>query len=258
MQKGSSGGCHDLNGSIASGIGGRERGVTARKLVGQAGQAIVFRGPWAASLEPRGGRPRFRLLGLSLGQQKPSQGAEIIQNPPAGGDMQAELSQIVSYKLERFLATLSAFLNRERDLVLDIAASLFQRVGEKSHVLVGTLYAIEWRFAFAHRTRFLHRAIVRAPGRSCIPPIFAQKIHSGSTKFSNVMTHTGEQWCCARLSGIAQDGEIPQSQCVACALRSISKKGDSQRRSGRIGSDSEAHRQWKRGAPGLPAELRTR
>jgi hypothetical protein len=87
---------------------------------------------------------------------------------------------------------------------------------------VGTLYAIEWRFAFAHRTRFLHRAIVRGAWTLLCFTIFAQKIHNGSTIFSNVMGHTDERWCYVRLSRIAQNSEVPQSQCVACALCSIS------------------------------------
>jgi hypothetical protein len=87
-----------------------------------------------------------------LCQEKSPQGPQIIQNSPAGSDVEVELGEIVRDQEETLFAAGRAIAIGGRNFSFHIAARFFQGVSEHGYVLVRSLNIIKGRFwLMAHK-----------------------------------------------------------------------------------------------------------
>jgi hypothetical protein len=91
----------------------------------------------------------------ALRQQKPPQTAEIVEDSPAGGDVQVQFRQIVRDQEEGLFAPFGAFLFRQDQFRFDIASSFVEGFRQQGYVFVGAFDAVKRRSrAITHRTTF--------------------------------------------------------------------------------------------------------
>ncbi len=80
-----------------------------------------------------------------FGQQQAAQGTQIVQNAPAGGDMNFELAQIVGNQEQRLFAAGRVLAFGGCDFGLDLQSGFFDGLREQSYILVGTFDAVKRR-----------------------------------------------------------------------------------------------------------------
>ena len=80
---------------------------------------------------------------------------QVVQNAPAGCDVQIEFGEIIGNQQERLFAALRTVAFRGGYFGFHVAPSLVEGVGEQGHVFVRPLDAVKRRFGLiAHRHAF--------------------------------------------------------------------------------------------------------
>jgi hypothetical protein len=93
--------------------------------------------------------------GITFRQQEPSQAPQIIEDTPAGGDVEIELGEIVGDQQERFLAAFGAVALGGGNFGFDIAPGLIEGIGKQGHIFVRPFDGVKRRFSLiAHDTPF--------------------------------------------------------------------------------------------------------
>jgi hypothetical protein len=87
-----------------------------------------------------------------LCQEKSPQRPQIIQNSPAGSDVEIEFGEVIRDEKESLFAAGCAIAIGGRNFSFHIAARFFQGVGEHGYVLVRSLNIVKGRFwLMAHK-----------------------------------------------------------------------------------------------------------
>ncbi len=82
----------------------------------------------------------------AFGEQEASQGAEIVQNATAGGDMKVQFGQVVGDQKESFFAAVGTILLGGGNFLFDVAARFVHGFGEHPNVFVRALDTVKRRF----------------------------------------------------------------------------------------------------------------
>ncbi len=91
----------------------------------------------------------------SLRKQQTAERAQVVQNAPARGDMEVELSEIKGNQQQCFFSAVSAFPFGRNDLGFYIPTRFVQGFRQQGHVFVRTLDTVKRRFGLvAHRHAF--------------------------------------------------------------------------------------------------------
>jgi hypothetical protein len=97
-----------------------------------------------------------------LSQKEPPQRPQIVQDAPAGGDMQVEFSEIVGDKKKSLLAPVGAIAIGGCNFSLHVAPGFFEGFGEHGNVLVRTFDIVKGRFGLITHKYASSRSVIRA------------------------------------------------------------------------------------------------
>lgn len=91
----------------------------------------------------------------SFREQEPSQCAKVVEDSPAGSDVQIQFGQIKGNQEKRLFATVGAFALGNRNFSVNITPGFIEGFGQERNILVGPLDTVKWRFGLvAHKHAF--------------------------------------------------------------------------------------------------------
>jgi len=99
-------------------------------------------------LIPSGWQTAFR-------EQEPSESAKVVEDSPAGSDVQIQFRQIKGNQKKRLFATVGTFTFGNRNFGVNVTTGFIEGFGQESNILVGPLDTVKWRFGLvAHKHAF--------------------------------------------------------------------------------------------------------
>ena len=97
---------------------------------------------------PSGWQTAFR-------EQEPSESAKVVEDSPAGSDVQIQFRQIKGNQKKRLFATVGTFTFGNRNFGVNVTTGFIEGFGQESNILVGPLDTVKWRFGLvAHKHAF--------------------------------------------------------------------------------------------------------
>jgi hypothetical protein len=97
----------------------------------------------------------------ALGQQQTAQRPQIVEDPPAGCNVEIEFGEIVRDQEQRLFATIRPIVLGSRDLTFNVAAGFIDGIREQSYILVRALNIVKRRFGFYAHKHALSTASLR-------------------------------------------------------------------------------------------------
>jgi hypothetical protein len=121
--------------------------ITVDKSAGSAKSQLI---PGART----GGHSALRRR-RALGQKQTAKASQVVENPPAGGDVEMQFGQVVRDQEKRFLAPLRPVAFGHHYFRFDVAPGFIKGFGKHRHVLVGAFDTVKRRFwTITHKHAF--------------------------------------------------------------------------------------------------------